>query len=78
MPKGNPRLELFLTQIEKELLKVCKSKLGYSNFSKEEWQCMPSLANDRSMAIKKAYITEARKQLNYESVYKVWNISVKF
>ena len=86
-PKGNPSLELFLSQIEKELFEVCKSNLGYSNFSKEEWQCMRLLANDRSIVIKKAdkgscvvvwdredYIAEASKQLNDESVYK----SVKF
>ena len=60
---------------------------GYSNFSKEEWQCMRLLANDRSIVIKKAdkgscvvvwdredYIAQASKQLNDESVYK----SVKF
>ena len=60
---------------------------GYTNFSKEEWQCMRLLANDRSIVIKKAdkgscvvvwdreeYIAQASKQLNDESVYK----SVKF
>ena len=86
-PKGNPSLELILSQIEKELPEVCKSNLGYSNFSKEEWQCMCLLANDRSIVIKIAgkgscvvvwdrqdYRAEANKQLNDESVYK----SVKF
>ena len=86
-PEGNSSLELFLSQIEKELFQVCKSNLGYSNFSKEEWQCMRLLANDRSIVIKKAdkgscvvvwdsadYIAEASKQLNNESVHK----SVKF
>ena len=86
-PKGNPSLELFLSQIEKELFEVSKSNLGYSNFSKEEWQCIRLLANDRSIIIKKAdkglcvvvwdhedYIAEVSKQLNDESVYK----SVKF
>ena len=69
------------------MFEVCKSNLGYSNFSKEEWQCMYLLANDRSIVIKKAhkgscvvvwdredYIAEASKQLNDENVYK----SVKF
>ena len=86
-PKGNPSLKLFLSQIKKELFEVCKSNLGYSNFSKEEWHCMSLLANDRSIVIKKAdkgscvvvwdredYIAEASKQLNDESVYK----SMKF
>ena len=85
--KGNPSLELFLSQIEKELLEACKSNLGYSNFSKQEWQCMHLFANDRSIVIKKAdkcscavvwdredYIAEASNQLNDEIVYK----SVKF
>ena len=52
-PEGNHSLELFLSQIEKELFEVCKSNLGYSNYSKEEWQCMRLLANDRSIVIKK-------------------------
>ena len=78
-PKGNPSLELFLSQIEKELFEVSKSNLGYSNFSKEEWQCIRLLANDRSTIIKKAdkglcvvvwdhedYIAEVSKQLNDE------------
>ena len=77
LPKGNLNLELFLSQGEKELFEVCKSNLGYSNFFKEEWQCMRLLANDRSIVIKKAdkgscvvvwdredYIAEASKQLN--------------
>ena len=50
------------------------TSLGYSNFSKEEWQAMRALANDRSIVIKKAdkgscvvvwdrndYIAEAEK-----------------
>ena len=75
------------SQIEKELFEVYKSNLGYSNFSKEEWQSMRLLASDRSIVIKKAdkgscvvvwdregYIAEASKQLNDQRVYK----SVKF
>ena len=82
-PESNLSLELFLSQIEKELFEVCKSNLGYSNFSKEEWQCMHLLANNKSIIIKKTdkglcvvvwdsedYIAEASKQLNDESVYK--------
>ena len=67
--------------MDKELFEVCKSNSGYSNLSKEEWQYMRLLANDRSIVIKKAdkdscmvvwdredYIAEASKQLNDESV----------
>ena len=32
-PKGNLSWELFLSRIEKELLEVCKSSLGYSSFN---------------------------------------------
>ena len=47
-PKGHPNLEVFLSQIEKELFEWVGTSLGYSNFSKEEWQAMRALANDRS------------------------------
>ena len=56
---------------------------GYSNFSKEEWQSLRSLADDRNIVINKSdkgacvvvwnrndYIAEAEKQLNNKSVYK--------
>ena len=88
--EGNSSLELFLSQIEKELFEVSKSNLGYSNFSKEEWQCMCLLANVRSIVIKKAdkgscvvvwdredYIAEASEQLKDESVYKSVNFKDK-
>ena len=52
-PQGNASLGLFLSQIERELFEIPKKRLGYSNFSKEEWECTWSLANDRSIAIKK-------------------------
>ena len=35
-PKGHPNLEVFLSQIEKELFELGETSLGYSNFSKEE------------------------------------------
>ena len=47
-PKGHPNLEVFLSQIEKELFELAETSHGYSNFSKEEWQAMRALANDRS------------------------------
>ena len=52
-PKGYPSLNSFSIQIEKELFELVHSCLGYSNFSKEEWQPTRSLANDKSMVIKK-------------------------
>ena len=53
-PKGQPNLEVILSQIEKELFQLAETSLGYSNFSKEEWQAMRALVNDRSIEIKKA------------------------
>ena len=82
-PKGHPNLEVFLSQIEKELFELAETSLGYSKFSKEEWQAMRGLANDRSIVIKKAdkgscvvvwnrndYIAEAEKQLSDVNIYK--------
>ena len=69
--------------MEKELFELAESPLNYSNFSKEEWQAMRSLVNDRSVVIKKAdkgscvvvwdhedYITEAERQLGDLTVCK--------
>ena len=82
-PNSSPRLELFLSQVEKDLFEMSKTTLGYSNFSKEEWQSLRSSADDRNIVIKKSdegsyvmvwdrndYIAEGGKQLNNKSVYK--------
>ena len=89
-PKGHPSLEVSLSQIEKELFELAESPLNYSNFSKEEWQAMRSLVNDRSVVIKKAdkgscavvwdredYIAEAERQLGDVTVYKDVNFRGK-
>ena len=81
-PKGHPNLEVFLNEVEKELFTVVDSKLGYANLSKEERKSMRTLADDRTIVIKKAYrgscvvvwdrndyIKEAEKQLNDTNVY---------
>ena len=86
--QGNAILELLLSQIERELFEIPKNRLGYSNFSKEEWECMRSLAN--SIVIKKAYkgscvvgwdredcIAEAEKQLSDKNVYRDVNFKIK-
>ena len=82
-PKGHPSLEVFLSEIEKEIFAIPDSRLGYSNLSREEWQAMRSLADDRNIVIKKAdkgsnvmvwdrydFIAEAKKQLKDQNVYK--------
>ena len=82
-PKGHPNLEVFLSEVEKELFKCPNKNLGYSNLSREEWKAMRSLADDRSIVIKKAdkgssvvvwdrndCVMEADKQLSDANVYK--------
>ena len=72
-----------LSQIEKELCDLVESPFNYSNFSKEEWQAMRPLVNDRSVVIKKSdkglcvvvwdredYIAETERQLGGVTVYK--------
>ena len=51
---GSTSLELFLSQVEKDLLEMSKATLGYYNFSKEEWQSLRPLADGRNIFIKKA------------------------
>ena len=74
---------MLLSKIEEELFKIIETPLNYSNLTKEEWQAVRSLADDRSTAIKKAdkgsfiviwdrldYLKEANKQLSDKNVYK--------
>ena len=76
-------MEVFLSQVGRELFEIANTSLGYSNFSKQEWQAVRELANDRSIVIKKAdkgscvvvwdrsdYIAEAEKQLSDQNVYR--------
>ena len=82
-PKGNPNLEMFLSKVEQDLFKTIETPIRYSNLSSDEWKAIRSLADDRSIVIKKAdkgsavvvwdrvdYIKEAQKQLKDENVYK--------
>ena len=87
-PKGHPCLEVYLSQEEKELFELAVSHLGYSNFTKEEWTAIRSLADDRSIIIKKVdkgscvvvwdrndCIAEAEKQLVDKNIYQDVNFS---
>ena len=80
---GHPNLEVFLSQIENERFQIPGKCLAYSNLSKDEWQAIRSLAEDRSIVIKKEdkglrvvisnsldYLSEAEKQLGDKSIYK--------
>ena len=82
-PKGHASLEIFLSQLEKELFTDDLDEPSQSNLSPEEWKALRNLASDRSIVIKGAdkgssvvvwdradYILEAEKHLNDKRVYK--------
>ena len=52
--RGHPNSEVFLRQVESDLFKTIERPLGYSNLSKEEWDAIRSLADDRNIVIKRA------------------------
>ena len=52
-PKGNPNLEMFLSKVEQDLFKTIETPTRYSNLSSDEWKAIRSLADDRSIVIKK-------------------------
>ena len=74
---------MYLSHVENQLFSIVDEPIGYSNLSKEEWVAMTSLADDRSIVIKKAdkgscivvwdrndYLREAEKQLKDQNVYR--------
>ena len=76
-------LEALLSQIGHGLFWVPDKCLTYCNLTKEQWQAIRSLADDRSSVIKKAdkgpcivfwdrdyYLSKAKKQLCDKSIYK--------
>ena len=82
LPWGHSNLEVFLSQVKNELLEITKEPTRYSNLSQEEWRAIRTLADDRSIVIKKAdkgscivvwdradYLREAEKQLSDKKVY---------
>ena len=81
-PLSHPNLEVFLRQVESELFEITKERTRYSNLLQEEWRAIRTLADDRSIVIKKAdkvscivvwdgddYLREAEKQLSDKNVY---------
>ena len=52
-PTGHPNLEVFLSSVEKQLFEDIGTFLRYSNLNTEEWKATRSLADDRSIVIKK-------------------------
>ena len=81
-PAGHPYVELFLRKLEGDLFSFLLGKPQSYNMSKEEWQAMRNLAEDRSIIIKLAdkgscvavwdredYLAEGYKQLSDSSTY---------
>ena len=72
---------MFLRKVEEDLFKTTETPTRYSDLSSDEWKAIRSLADDRSIVIKRAnhvsavvvwdrvdYIKEAQKQLKDENV----------
>ena len=81
-PAGHPALELFLSNLEKDLFNFLPGKALDYNLSKEEWKAMRGLADDKNIIIKKAdkgscvvvwdrgdYLAEGYKQLQDQKTY---------
>ena len=71
-----PNIDVFLSQLENEIFTISQKLLRYSDFSKNKWQTVRSLADDCHVVTKKAdkswcvvvldrsdYILEIEKQL---------------
>ena len=76
-------MEVFLSQIEHELFLIPDKGLTYSSLTKEKWQAIRYLADDRFIVIKKTdkepcvavwdrddYLSEVEKQLYDKPIYK--------
>ena len=88
-PLGHPNLEFFSSQVENELFEITKEPTRYSNLSQEEWRAIRTLADDRSIVIKKAdkgscivvwdradYLRGAEKQLSDKNVYQEFHFKL--
>ena len=52
--KGYPSLEMFLSQVEKELFEYVPQRVRNDNLCKNEWQILKTLIEDNSIIIKPA------------------------
>ena len=84
-------MEVVLSQVESDLFKAIERSLGYFNLSKEEWDAIRSLADDRNVVIKRAdkgscvviwdrndYIKEAESNLAIRMFMKVLSLKTKY
>ena len=91
-PKGCASLEMFLSQVEKELFEYVPQRVQKYNLSKNEWRTLKMLIEDNSIIIKPAdkgscvvvwdrddYLAEGYSQLSDNNVYtKIESSSEKF
>ena len=81
-PVGQPCVELFLSKLEEELFSFLRGKPQCYNMTKEEWQAMRNIADDRSIITEPAdkgscvvvwddeyYLAEGYKRLSDNSTY---------
>ena len=81
-----PCLQVFLSRVENELFELPEAGIKYTNLSREEWNAIRSLADNRNIIIKKAdkgsciviwdsndYLMEAEKQFSDKKVYQEVN-----
>ena len=52
-PTGHHNLEVFLNIVRREVFSIVEKPLGYSNLTKDEWNALRALADDRNLVIKK-------------------------
>ena len=57
-PTGPLNLEVFLSELERQIIQIADSKLGYSNFTKKEWHVLRAQTDNRSIVIKKLTKTD--------------------
>ena len=46
------------SDLERQIIKIADSKLGYSNFTKKEWHVLRAQTDNRSIVIKKLTKTD--------------------
>ena len=83
-PVGDPNLEMFLSELGKELFEGSNfSHFHRQNFNREEWKALRDLAEDKGIVIKSAdkgscvviwdredYLKEADRQLSDNKIYR--------
>ena len=80
---GHPNLDVLLSQIERERFRTVETPLGYSNYSKEEWETTRHFADDRNTVIEKSGMSSYGRKMTILQRQKVsrkmkWLIRITF